>query len=154
MSAQLERKKCFVCGGDMIPQKIDVKSQWGDYCVTISGVTVYECDKCGEKVYLAKDAEMMQKLTRAFADSAEEKPDLLNLEETAKILRVSNQTIYNMIRDGRIKAHKIGREWRFLKSDILPIESDIDQNLSLAASGGIISENDRQIISELIDDGE
>lgn len=42
-----------------------------------------------------------------------DKPDVLNLTEVADLLRVSNQTIYNMIKDGRIKAIKFGREWRF-----------------------------------------
>lgn len=44
--------------------------------------------------------------------------DVLNLTEVADILRVSNQTIYNMIKDGRIKAVKFGREWRFNRKDI------------------------------------
>lgn len=41
-----------------------------------------------------------------------------SLEETAGYLGVTNQTVYNMIRDGRIKAYKVGREWRFHPSDI------------------------------------
>lgn len=41
-----------------------------------------------------------------------------DLEEVAKYLGVTNQTVYNMIRDNRIKAHKIGREWRFYPADI------------------------------------
>ena len=41
-----------------------------------------------------------------------------NLEEVAEYLGVTNQTVYNMIRDGRIKAYKVGREWRFHPSDI------------------------------------
>lgn len=41
-----------------------------------------------------------------------------SLEDVAKYLEVSNQTVYNMIRDKRIKAYKVGREWRFHPSDI------------------------------------
>jgi excisionase family DNA binding protein len=41
-----------------------------------------------------------------------------SLEEVARYLDVSNQTVYNMIRDNRIKAYKIGREWRFHPADI------------------------------------
>lgn len=41
-----------------------------------------------------------------------------NLDEVAGYLGVTNQTVYNMIRDGRIKAYKVGREWRFHPSDI------------------------------------
>lgn len=46
------------------------------------------------------------------------KPEIMTLYEVGDLLRVSNQTIYNMIRDGRIKGSKVGREWRFLRSDI------------------------------------
>lgn len=46
------------------------------------------------------------------------KPEIMTLYEVGDYLRVSNQTIYNMIRDGRIKGSKVGREWRFLRSDI------------------------------------
>lgn len=41
-----------------------------------------------------------------------------SLEEVAAYLGVTNQTVYNMIRDKRIKASKIGREWRFHPSDV------------------------------------
>lgn len=41
-----------------------------------------------------------------------------SLEEVAEYLGVSNQTVYNMIRDKRITAYKVGREWRFHPSDI------------------------------------
>lgn len=41
-----------------------------------------------------------------------------SLEDVARYLNVSNQTVYNMIRDNRIRAYKVGREWRFHPSDI------------------------------------
>lgn len=41
-----------------------------------------------------------------------------SLEEVARYLDVSNQTVYNMIRDKRIVAYKVGREWRFHPADI------------------------------------
>lgn len=37
---------------------------------------------------------------------------LYTLREVAEILRVSRQTIYNNIRNGKIKAAKIGKEYR------------------------------------------
>lgn len=58
--------------------------------------------------------EYAENLPRVEAEPVE----ILTLEETARYLRVSGQTVYNMIRDGRIKASKVGREWRFLRSDI------------------------------------
>lgn len=41
--------------------------------------------------------------------------DIPNLNETADYLCVSKQTVYNMIKDGRIKAYKVGREWKIFK---------------------------------------
>ena len=42
---------------------------------------------------------------------------LLNIEETAKILRVSTRSIIRYIESGRLKASKIG-VWRIKESDI------------------------------------
>ncbi|HAX73685.1 MAG TPA: hypothetical protein DCY20_09210 [Firmicutes bacterium] len=77
----------------------------------------------------ALDAKMIQKLNETidtFQDESK-KPstissvkatEVLNLSEVANLLRVSHQTVYNMIRDGRLKGHKVGREWRFMKNEI------------------------------------
>ena len=79
---------------------------------------------------------------------------MLNLEETARYLRVSNQTVYNMIRDGRIKAYKVGREWRFLRTDILTYmnESSNQDYLAMAAKGGSISSNDLAAIKAALEE--
>ena len=49
---------------------------------------------------------MIGKLMAALSEKQSPAIDVLNLEETAEYLRVSNQTVYNMIKDGRIKASK------------------------------------------------
>ena len=38
--------------------------------------------------------------------------DLLTIEETALYLRVSESTVRRMVKDGRIPARQIGRQWR------------------------------------------
>ena len=92
---------------------------------------------------------MIDKIIRAMND----KPavDILNLDETADYLRVSNQTVYNMIKDGRIKAYKVGREWKFLRADIMAyLESaSSDRLLSMAASGGTDKDDMETILHEL-----
>ncbi|HAG07664.1 MAG TPA: hypothetical protein DCL13_05760 [Peptococcaceae bacterium] len=35
--------------------------------------------------------------------------------------RVSNQTVYNLVKSGRLPATKIGRQWRFSRAKILEI---------------------------------
>lgn len=58
--------------------------------------------------------------------------DILTLKETAEYLRVSGQTVYNMIRDGRIKAYKVGREWKFFRSDIMAYLESTSNNRLLS----------------------
>lgn len=62
---------------------------------------------------------MMEDISRGFTERPEdERPDYLNLEETADLLKVSTQTVYNMIKSGRLKGKKFGREWRFLRKNL------------------------------------
>jgi len=74
---------------------------------------------------------MIEDISRGFAERPEsERPDYLNVEETADLLRVSTQTVYNMIKSGRLKGTKFGREWRFLRKNI---ESLIQPQHAIAA---------------------
>ena len=45
-------------------------------------------------------------------------PEVLTLSELAIFLKVTNQTIYNMIWDKRIPAFKAGRSWRIKREDV------------------------------------
>lgn len=47
------------------------------------------------------------------------KNELLTSDEASEFLRISKTTLYKLARDGEIPAHKIGREWRFLKNVLL-----------------------------------
>ena len=42
----------------------------------------------------------------------------MTVEEVAKLLRVSRQTIYNMIRAGKIPHFRVGNKVRFSRADI------------------------------------
>lgn len=46
---------------------------------------------------------------------------LMTLDEVAKFLKVSRPTIYRKVKSGEIPAKKIGRSWRFLKSDLMQL---------------------------------
>jgi len=39
-------------------------------------------------------------------------------EEVLKILKISKVTLYKLIKEGKIKAKKVGRSYRFLKSEL------------------------------------
>lgn len=48
-----------------------------------------------------------------------EKVAFYKAEDLAKLLKVNIMTIYRYIKAGRLKAHKIGREFRIDKTDFL-----------------------------------
>ena len=112
-------KICYICNTEMELKSTTVNTGWGRYNLTIEGVSSYVCPNCKEVVLEGHDAVMLQKLSKSISEiETDSKPDILNLTEVADLLRVSNQTIYNMIRDSRLKASKLGREWRFSRKDI------------------------------------
>lgn len=145
-------KKCYVCNTTMVHKNMPVNTGWGSYKVTIDGFDVDQCPNCGEIVLDGSDAIKLQKISKALAESpSNPKPDFLNLTETADLLRVSNQTIYNMIKDGRLKAFKIGREWRFIRREIMSISEENEYG-SLAARGKTteLDKNDEEIIKKYL----
>ena len=103
---ELTFKVCDHCHGKMLPQTMSQTFRFNGKEIEIKGIQGYRCESCGNEVYEAKEIRMIDKIIRAMND----KPavDILNLDETADYLRVSNQTVYNMIKDGRIKAYKVG----------------------------------------------
>ena len=111
--------KCFFCNSEMEYIVTSIETGWGEYDVTINGVKAHLCKKCDHEVYDPDEVNMIQNISQGLAENKNnEKPSLINVEETADLLRVSNQTIYNMIKDGRLQARKIGREWRFNRSEV------------------------------------
>lgn len=143
---ELTFKVCDHCHGKMLPQTMSQTFRFNGKEIEIKGIQGYRCESCGNEVYEAKEIRMIDKIIRAMND----KPavDILNLDETANYLRVSNQTVYNMIKDGRIKAYKVGREWKFLRADIMAyLESaSSDRLLSMAAKGGSTDKDDMETI--------
>ena len=43
---------------------------------------------------------------------------LLTLEEVAEIIGIQRRTIYNYIKEGKLKAVRIGKYWRVKQEDI------------------------------------
>lgn len=50
---------------------------------------------------------------------------LLTIEEVAKFLSLSRDTVYRMAQIGKIPASKVGTQWRFRRKDI---DGWLDQN--------------------------
>lgn len=45
--------------------------------------------------------------------------EILTIEETSQFLKVGKTTLYRLAREGKIPAWKIGREWRFLRNELI-----------------------------------
>jgi excisionase family DNA binding protein len=43
---------------------------------------------------------------------------ILTTDEATKYLKISKPTLLKHVRDGKIKAVKVGRSWRFLQSEL------------------------------------
>ncbi|HEV2370397.1 MAG TPA: helix-turn-helix domain-containing protein [Acidimicrobiales bacterium] len=43
---------------------------------------------------------------------------LLRVKEVAEALSVSNMTVYRLIRDGQLRAFRVGHGWRVPESDL------------------------------------
>ncbi len=45
--------------------------------------------------------------------------EVLTVDEAASLLKVSSKTILRLARDGLVPGQKVGRAWRFRRSDLL-----------------------------------
>ena len=46
-------------------------------------------------------------------------PDVLNVKQVSKVLRISTKTVYKLIRNGSLSSMKVGREFRVSKVVIM-----------------------------------
>lgn len=143
--------KCNECGTELKEMKTEINSGWGDYRVVIRDVPALVCEKCGNKLFKAQEMEMIEKLSIALSET-DEKPEYINLKEAADLLRVSNQTIYNMIGDGRLKAVKCGREWRFMRKNIESLMVPENNFAFAARNGKQVSTKDEDAIKKVMKD--
>ena len=104
--------QCYICGAEMKRVKKDVDATWKGRTITFRGMDVWSCEACGEEAYQPDDVMLMQELIKGTLKD-KEYPEIMNVGEVADLLRVSNQTVYNLVTEGRLPATKIGREWRF-----------------------------------------
>ncbi len=50
--------------------------------------------------------------------SQQPKDELLTVAETCRYLKVTPRTLYRYIKGGDLPAFKLGKEWRFLRSEL------------------------------------
>jgi len=130
--------QCYVCDGEMSKVQKDVETTWKGKTVVFKGLSVYVCHSCGEEAYEPDDVKAMQYFIEG-AIKQDNYPEIMNVEEVADFFRVSNQTIYNMLREGKLPAVKVGREWRFSREKI---KAMVNQTEQLEQPAGIAARDD------------
>lgn len=110
--------KCYVCGGEMRKAQRDIDANWKGRQLVFRGLEAWVCDSCGEQAYEPDDVRLMQNVMRGL-ELEEAPPQIMNVEEVADLLRVSSQTVYVLARSGKLPAVKVGREWRFVRDQLL-----------------------------------
>lgn len=59
------------------------------------------------------------------------RPTIMTVSELAKYLRLHEQTVYKMVKEGRLPAYKVGNRWRFKKETIdVWLRSQRDMNMT------------------------
>lgn len=143
---------CFNCNTKMEEKSRELEISRNGYTLKLNGLKAYVCPKCGQIIYNSSDIKIMENLCLSLSESNINETNIyLNVSELAETLRVSNQTIYNMIKDGRLKPVKFGKEWRFMKKDL---ESIVNNNETLLAARGLtsISKEDKKIIDKYFEE--
>lgn len=72
---------------------------------------------------------------------------LMTLKETADYLRVNKKTVYRLLKQSKIPATKVGRQWRFEKASI---DVWLRSNPSIVSAYSILVVDDEEIIRALV----
>jgi excisionase family DNA binding protein len=54
-----------------------------------------------------------------MAERRTEDDEILTVGQVSKLLRLHQRTIYKLVRNGTIPGRRVGKSWRFLKSEII-----------------------------------
>jgi excisionase family DNA binding protein len=55
---------------------------------------------------------------------------LLEVREVCQILNLSRQSIYALVRSGKLRAYRIGRRWMFEESDIRTFMASVEVSVA------------------------
>jgi excisionase family DNA binding protein len=58
--------------------------------------------------------------------------EILTVEEASALLRVSSKTILRLAREGALPGQKVGRAWRFCRSELVAYVARIDRSSGAA----------------------
>ena len=67
-----------------------------------------------------------------------EEREVLTTDEAADLLRVSTKTVLSLAREGILPGDKVGRAWRFLRSDVLALVRGTSPGRLVSEGGDIV----------------
>ena len=47
-----------------------------------------------------------------------DRPEVLDIDELSRYLRIPKSTLYRLVREQRIPSHKVGKQWRFRREAV------------------------------------
>jgi type IV pilus assembly protein PilB len=77
---------------------------------------------------------------------------LLSMDEAIETLRTTRPTFYRWLRSGRIKGHKVGRQWRFYPADIERFLQGESPRIDLPVGIGSLLAELRLLLQEQLDE--
>lgn len=83
---------------------------------------------------------MRKKRAKKRPRSVPEDKEILNAQEAAIVLGISDRLLLRLARDGEIPGKKLGREWRFLRSAIrnsISGQADEDELMRALSKSGV-----------------
>jgi len=104
---------CPKCQTELLPQDSTLQITSPAYNFVLKTANASVCPSCNY-VHMDIPAEAL----KCVIGPVVEEKEYLTLDEVASLLKVSKQTVYNMVHDGRLTSNKCGRQWRFSKEDI------------------------------------
>lgn len=52
--------------------------------------------------------------------------DIIDFAEASELLKISHPTLYRWVNEGKVRAFKVGRQWRFYRNDLLDVVNKSD----------------------------
>ena len=119
-------KKCKVCGSDSwVCEKLHTSygNSNGEFAVKdciVYGVRCYNmgCQNSAKTTYCKDKNEAINAWNNDSEPKDADVIKIYNMKELQKVLKSSRQTIATEIKDGKLKAFKVGRSWRVTEQSL------------------------------------
>ena len=121
----IDNPVCPNCKSLLTEKETSIEATTNGMEVSMKGIPLYYCEACQSFHLYATDIQPAISLLRPNQPLPVNTANYLyTLEEVANMLRVTKQTVYNMLWKGRIKGQKSGREWRIPATELERLQNE------------------------------